>query len=51
MQCERSGEYKPPKTRKRTNLEGIGSRKCPYPFRLKGFFDKDTNDWWIAMLC
>ncbi|AES91911.1 hypothetical protein MTR_4g120790 [Medicago truncatula] len=20
-------------------------------FRLKGFFDKDTNDWWLAMLC
>jgi hypothetical protein len=18
---------------------------------LKGFFDKDTNDWWISMLC
>jgi len=51
MQCERSGEYKPPKTRKKPNLEGIGSRKCQCPFRLKGFFDKDTNDWWIAMLC
>jgi len=20
-------------------------------FRLQGFFDNDTNDWWIAMLC
>ena len=18
---------------------------------LKGFFDKDTNDWWLAILC
>jgi hypothetical protein len=26
MQCERSGEYKPPKTRKKLNLEGMGSR-------------------------
>jgi len=51
MQCERSGIYKPPKTRKKPNLEGIGSRKCNCPFRLKGFFDKDRNDWWIAMLC
>jgi len=51
MQCERSGIYKPPKTRKKPNLEGIDSRKCNCPFRLKGFFDKDTNDWWLAMLC
>jgi len=51
MQCERTGEYKPPKTRKKPNLEGTGSRKCECPFRLKGFFDKDTKDWWIAMLC
>jgi len=28
MQCERSGEYKPPKTRKKPKLEGTGSRKC-----------------------
>ena len=51
MQCERSEIYKPPKTRKKSNLEGIDSRKCNCPFRLKGFFDKDTNDWWVAMLC
>ena len=51
MQCERSGTYKPPKTRKKPNLEGIGSRKCQCLFRLKFFFDKDTDDWWIAMLC
>jgi len=51
MQCERSGIYKPPKTRKKPNLESIGSRKCNCPFRLKGFFDKDTNDWWLGMLC
>jgi len=51
MQCEKSGIYKPPKTRKKPNLEGIGSRKCNCPVRLKGFFDKDTNDWWLAMLC
>ncbi|KEH23062.1 hypothetical protein MTR_7g065910 [Medicago truncatula] len=51
MQCERSGIYKPPKTRKKLNLEGISSRKCNCLFRLKGFFDKDTNDWWLAMLC
>ena len=51
MQCEMSGEYKPPKTRKKLNLEGIGSKKHQCSFRLQGFFDNDTNDWWIAMLC
>ncbi|AES69790.1 hypothetical protein MTR_0599s0020 [Medicago truncatula] len=51
IQCERSGIYKPPKVRKKPNLERIGSRKCNCPFRLKGFFDKDTNDWWLAILC
>jgi len=51
MQCERSGEYKPPKTRKKPSLKGMDSRKCECMFRLKGFFDKDTKDWWIAMLC
>jgi len=40
MQCERSGEYKPPKTRKKLKLEGTGTRKCNCPFRLKCFFDK-----------
>jgi len=51
MQCERSGIYKSPKMRKKPNLEGINSRKCNCLFRLKGLFDKDTNDWWVAMLC
>jgi len=32
MQCERSGEYKPRKTRKKPKLEGMGSRKCNFPF-------------------
>lgn len=50
MQYERSGEYKPPKTRKKSNLEGPGSRKCECLFRLCGFFKNDTNDWWVAML-
>ena len=49
MQCEMSGEYKPSKTRKKPNLEGTGSRKCEFSFRLCCFFDKDTNDWWLAM--
>ena len=40
MKCERSGEYKPPKTRKKPKLEGMGSRKCNCPFRLKCFFEK-----------
>jgi hypothetical protein len=51
MQCERSGQYKPPKTRKKANLEGTGSRKCECPCRLQGFFEKESKDWWVAMLC
>ena len=50
MQCEKSGEYKPPKMRKNPNLQGTGSRKCECSFRLRGFFEKDTNDWWVAIL-
>jgi len=50
MQCERSGEYKPSKTRKKLNLDGTGSRKCEFLFRLCGLFDMDTNDWWLAIL-
>jgi len=41
--------YKPPKTRKKLKLEGAGSRKCDCPFRLCGFFENDTNDWWLAI--
>jgi len=54
MQCERSGEYKPPKTRKKSKLEGIGSRKCNCLFRLKCFFEKkntrlvDCNAMWSS---
>jgi len=51
MQCEKSGEYKPPKTSKKPKLEGTGSRNCECPFRLKCFFENNTQDWWIAMLC
>ena len=51
LKCEMSGEYKPPKTRKKPKLEGMGSRKYDCPFRLKCFFEKNTQDWWIEMLC
>ena len=43
MQCERSGEYKPPKTRKKSKLEGTGTRKCNCPLRLKCFIDKKIS--------
>jgi len=43
MQCERSGEYKPPNTRKKLKFEGTGTRKCNCPFRLKCFFDKKNT--------
>ena len=43
MQCEKTGEYKPPKTRKKPKLEGTGSRKCNCPFRLKCFFEEKNT--------
>jgi len=54
MQCERSGEYKPPKARKKPKLEGTGTRKCNCSFWLKCFFDKkntrlvDCNALWSS---
>jgi len=50
MQCERNDEYKPRKTKKKPNLEGTSSRKCECLFRLRDFFNKDANDWCVAML-
>jgi len=52
MQCERSGEYKTPKTRKKPKLEGTRSRKCNCAFRFKCFFEEkktrlvDCNALW-----
>jgi hypothetical protein len=54
MHCEMSGEYKPPKTRKKPKLEGTGSRKCNCLFRLKCFFEEkktrmvDCNALWSS---
>jgi len=50
LQYERSSVYKPLKRRKKLNLEGTGSRKCDCLFRLCGYFEKNTNDWWLVML-
>jgi len=50
LHCERSGVYKQPKTKKKLNLEDTGSRKCNFPFRIRDYFEKKTNDWWLAIL-
>ena len=50
LQCERSGVYKPPNRKKKLNLKSTGSRKCDCMFRLRGYFEKKTDDWWLAML-
>ena len=50
LQCERSGVYKLKKRRKKLNLEGTNSRKCDCQFRLHGYFEKNTNFWWLTML-
>jgi len=43
LQCEKSGVYKPPKTKKKLNLEGTGSRKCDCLFSMRGYFDKKSQ--------
>jgi len=50
LQCERSGVYEPPKTKKKLKLEGTSIRKCDCSFRMHGYFEKKTNDWWLAKL-
>ena len=50
LYCERSGEYKPSKTKKKLKLEGTDSRKCGCPFRMRGYFEKNKNEWWLAIL-
>jgi len=32
------------------NIEGMISRKYDCPFRMCGYFEKNRNDWWLAML-
>jgi len=36
LQCERSGVYKLPKTKKKLKLEGTGSRKGDCPVMMQG---------------
>ena len=50
LHCERSGVFKPPKTKKKLKHEGTSSRKCDCPFRMCCYFDKKTNDRWLVML-
>jgi len=50
LQCERSGVYKPPKTKNKLKLEGTYSRKCDCPFRMRGNFEKKTNERWLTIL-
>ena len=50
LQYERSGVYKPPKRKNKLNLEGTSSMKCGCSFMMCGYFEKKTNDWWLAML-
>jgi len=50
LNCDRSGEYKPPKTKKKLKLEVTCLRRCGCPFRMCGYFEKKTNDWWLSVL-
>jgi len=50
LHCERSGQYKLPKREKKLKLEDTSSRKCGCLFKMCGYFEKITNEWWFAIL-
>jgi len=50
LQCERNGVYKLPKMKKKLKLEGTYLRKCDCSFKMRGYFDKKTNECWLAIL-
>lgn len=48
LECERGGTYKP--TKKKTKLEGLGTRKCGCPFRLRGYFRALKQEWSLSVV-
>ncbi|GAU43120.1 hypothetical protein TSUD_373150 [Trifolium subterraneum] len=48
LECERSGKYVPPK--KKLKAESTGTRKCGCPFRLRGYYAKETKLWHMTVV-
>jgi len=49
LRCERSGEYKPPKRKVKSKLEDMISMKCGCLFRMRGYLDNKTKEWWLVI--
>jgi hypothetical protein len=45
--CERGGTYKP--TGKKPKKDGLGSRKCGCPFRIRGYFHVTSRLWNVSV--
>ncbi|GAU33347.1 hypothetical protein TSUD_166120 [Trifolium subterraneum] len=48
LECERSGKYVPPK--KKLKVDSTGTRKCGCPFRLCGYYAKETKLWHMTVV-
>ncbi|GAU15779.1 hypothetical protein TSUD_235950 [Trifolium subterraneum] len=48
LECERSGKYVPPK--KKLKADSTGTRKCGCPFRLRGYYAKETKLWHMTVV-
>ncbi|GAU16259.1 hypothetical protein TSUD_298910 [Trifolium subterraneum] len=48
LQCERSGKYVPPT--KKLKFDCMGTRKCGCPFRLRGYYTKETKLWHMTVV-
>ncbi|GAU28435.1 hypothetical protein TSUD_54870, partial [Trifolium subterraneum] len=46
--CERSGKYVPPT--KKLKSDCTGTRKCGCPFRLRGYYTKETKLWHMTVV-
>ncbi|CAJ2661628.1 iron-regulated transcriptional activator AFT2-like [Trifolium pratense] len=48
LECERSGKYVPAK--KKLKSDSSGTRKCECPFRLRGYYNKETKLWRLTVV-
>ncbi|XP_045821872.1 iron-regulated transcriptional activator AFT2-like [Trifolium pratense] len=47
LECERGGKYVPAK--KKLKSDSFGTRKCECPFRLCGYYNKETKLWRLTV--
>ncbi|PNX70551.1 hypothetical protein L195_g057506, partial [Trifolium pratense] len=48
LECERDGKYVPAK--KKLKSDSSGTRKCECPFRLRGYYNKETKLWRLTVV-